>query len=217
MCVVSVSCWQSCIEALAVLSFYVGFMAFSSQVSEGTRLFLPPGPHPPLSDYESKYLEEPLFKRCVVSPWKWVGGSSAPRVPCASTQRRCGPLAPCRCALWLPPAPCSCCRQHLPPDPRCALHRCCTHNSVNKVCALFVKASTLCFLSRSSAPFKDLSRLKKHQPNFQYPTHNQNSAEALGVHFYHAGRSVRGGNATNSNGVFQDCLSDNSDHTDQVD
>lgn len=46
------------------------------------------------------------------------------------------------------------------------LRHCCPHNSVNKVCALCVTASTPGFLSGSPAPFQGLSHLKKCQPNF---------------------------------------------------
>ena len=115
----------------------------------------------PFQKYESKHLEELLFKRCIVSPMKVCGCLSVSRVPRASAQRRGGPGPELLC-LWCWPAPRSCWNQHLPP-PAAVWPHCCPHNSVNKVCALFVTASTPCFLSGSLAPFKGLSHLKKCQ------------------------------------------------------
>lgn len=63
---------------------------FFLQVLKGILFFLPPLP---FQKYESKHLEELLFKRCIVSPVKVCGCLSVSRVPRASAQRRGWPWA----------------------------------------------------------------------------------------------------------------------------
>lgn len=63
---------------------------FFLQVLKGILFFLPPLP---FAKYESKRLEELLFKRCIVSPVKVCGCLSVSRVPRGSAQRRGWPWA----------------------------------------------------------------------------------------------------------------------------
>lgn len=87
--VVSVSCWQSCIEAFAVLSFWSWvwwnfFFFLPASLLEGMLFFLP---SLPFQKYESKCLEELLFKRWTVSAVKVCRCLLVSRVPHASAER----------------------------------------------------------------------------------------------------------------------------------
>ena len=93
------------------------------------------------------------------SVWVSVGVPSAAR-QCAEAGVALGPSChACDADLLRAPVGISTC---LPP-PLSGLTVILTYSSVNKVCALFVTASTLCFLSGFLAPFKGLSHLKKCQ------------------------------------------------------
>ena len=153
--------WVADNPALKLLQFFhfeVGFNGVFFQVLEGILFFLPPLP---FQKYESKYLEELLFKRCIVSPVKVCGCLSVSWVPRASAQRRGWPWA--RAAMLVMLTCSALLLKSAPASPAAVWPHCYPHNSVNKVCALFVTASTPCFLSGSLAPFKGLSHLRKCQ------------------------------------------------------
>lgn len=86
--------WVADNPALKLLQFFHFEVEFNEffflQVLEGILFFVPPLP---FQKYESKYLEELLFKRCIVSPVKVCGCLSVSRVPRASAQRRGWPWA----------------------------------------------------------------------------------------------------------------------------
>lgn len=146
MCVFPVSCWQSCIQVLPILSGSVGFMGFFFTCWE---VCCSPRPPSPFLSYGSNHVEEVLCNRCVVSPVKVSGCPSAPRVPRAGPQR--WPAAP-RAGPRLRPSPRSRCNSTRPSalSPRL----CCTHDSVNKVRASFVHASTRVCLPVPLLPLK---------------------------------------------------------------
>lgn len=78
-------------KLLQFFHFEVGFNGIIFlQVLKGILFFLPPLP---FAKYESKRLEELLFKRCIVSPVKVCGCLSVSRVPRGSAQRRGWPWA----------------------------------------------------------------------------------------------------------------------------
>lgn len=109
--------WVADNPALKLLQFFhfeVGFNGVFFQVLEGILFFLPPLP---FQKYESKYLEELLFKRCIVSPVKVCGCLSVSWVPRVPVRRGGGVPGPELLCLWCWPAPRSCWNQHLPPLP----------------------------------------------------------------------------------------------------
>ena len=137
MCVVSVSCQQSCIETFAVLSFWRwvwwNFFFFSFRQVCWKACYS--SCH--LSPFRN--MKANVWKNCCLKdelcpPWKCVGVCWCPECH-MPVHRGCpGPKMLC---LWCWTAPRSCWNWHLPLSTTVQTH-CCPHKSVNKVCALFM-------------------------------------------------------------------------------
>lgn len=148
--------WPSCIEALSVLLPSVGFMEFFFKCRKTHRPSCPPSS---FRTMKANVWKNFCVKDVLCPLWKWVGVHLHPdshMLVCrggqwahvaALTILTC-PTLPLQVALAAP-------------------LRSVVLTTRNKVCALFVNASMLCFLSCPPAPLKAWSHLKKYQPYFQ--------------------------------------------------
>lgn len=140
------------------------------------------------SQFSLPHMSVSIWKnRCVQDvscpPWKWVGVGLHPTDHGLVCRGRggCWPRAavPDGPDLLRAPVAGGTCR-----SPLCPLCRCYTLTTQWIKCVLYsVDRRLRVMFPCSPAPFKGLSRFKKYQSDFRWPTQNQNQTRALGMHF----------------------------------
>lgn len=166
-----------------------------------------------------------IWKNCCVKdvlcpPVKVSGCPSMPWIPRTSVQRQGQPAGPALLCVLVLTCSTLLLQAALAAPPPCPLRHCCTLTTQwIKLCALFysLNASTPCFLSHPPASFKGLSHLKKYSPTLNDQNTTKGSNHSLRNAFWSHRGPCREGNATNSNGIFRDCVSSHPDRIDQLD